>query len=156
MATPLTPTGTVQHAVYVLMSHVSKDEDTYAKLSATGKLIVAANLLGDVIAFGPITKTGNPSEWTPFGSGTTRSIAGAASLGELTVRFVVSESNAIQGRLYSASIGDKIEVAGVKNDGTGMMAYYAYGTLASTEVTFDTPGEYGFTIALADSPRRAE
>ena len=155
MAQPSNPTGTVQHTAYILMSHASVAEDTYAKLSATGKLIVAANLLGDVIAFGPITKTGNPSEWTPFGSGTTKSIAGAASLGELTVRFVVSEGDAVQGRIYSASIGDKIEVAGVKNDGVGMMAYYAYGTLASTEVTFDTPGEYGFSIALADSPKRA-
>ena len=158
MAAPNTPTGTIQHIVYAKSGNGSKDENTYAKLVASGKIINTANKLGDCIAFGPISATGNPSEWTPMGEGTTKSIAGAASLGELTIRVVATEGNTLHNTLLNMAVGAKLEAAVVKTDSGDTskdVAYYAYGTLASKETTFETPGEFGFTIALAANVQRS-
>ena len=146
MAAPSSPTGTIQHKAYAKLSN-SASVNTVAKVEALTSL-------SNCIAFGPISATGNPSEWTPMGEGTTKSIAGAASLGELTVRIVATESNSLHSALLSADVGDKIEAGIVKVSGSDKVAYYAYGTLASKEITFETPAEFGFTIALAANVSR--
>jgi len=140
------PTGTPGHKVYCKLSN-SSSIDSIQKVEGLGEL-------GDCITFGPITATGNPSEWTPYGSGTTKSIAGAASLGEFPVRVVVTESNQLHAAIINASVGAAIEVGLVKSEGSNKVAYYAYGEIASNENAFETPAEFGFSLALAAKPTR--
>ena len=148
MAAPSSPTGTIQHKIYINYDNTT----TNSRNTLTKAKTAVSTLLGDVVAFGPITKTGNPSEYTPFGESTSKTIAGAASLGELTCRVVVTETT--HATLLGKSPGDEVEVLAIKKDGSAEVGYYATGEFLSTETTFDTPGEYGFTIALSEEPSR--
>ena len=171
MAATAKPTSTIQHFVYCKLaapsvSNPSSSTNLTAVVHSSGTLVTvqsnnltSSNRLVNTISAGPVSKTGNPSEYTPYGEATSKTIAGPASLGEFPVRFVVDEDDTLHASLLAASPGAKIELATIKATGLGaagykLVAYYMRGTILSQEITFDTPGECGFSIALDREPIR--
>ena len=153
MAAPSVVTGTVQAKLYVKTkaSAFSTPADFAAAKAA---LATTANLSNNTTAFGPISKSGNPVEYTPFGEEVTKSIAGAASLSEISFTVTIIESDTLHSSLLVASVGKFIEVGLVKTKGSNEVMYYARGEVSGSEQTFDTPNELTITIALAESPSR--
>ena len=151
MAAPTKPTGTVQHTVY-MTAPAAAVITTPADLAAAKAQV--ATELEDAISVGPIDISGNPVSYTPLGSGTTKTIAGAADLGELAIRFVPTESVALDAALSAAVVGHNTEVLVIKAVGAAEVAYYARGEVTGLSVGFDTPAETEIRFALAERPIR--
>ena len=157
MAAPSVVTGTVQQVLYVKVGTTvfTTPADYAAAIGASGfKVTASDNLAINTTAFGPISKTGNPVEYTPFGESTTRSIAGAASLSELSFTITVVEANTVHSALLAAAIGGFIEIGVIKGKGTNQVMYYARGEISGSEQTFETPNELTITMALAENSSR--
>lgn len=168
MAAPSTATGTVQGRGFVKLSDAAPATPAnHAALVANGALAkgganageLGANEVAEMTGFGPIEQTGNPAEWTPHGSPTTKSIAGAASLGELPITFTILEANSLHGALLggdggSPPIGRNVECAYKKTVGAAEVIYYAKGTISSVSVETDTPSACSISIALGEAPKR--
>ena len=165
MAAPSKPTGTVQHLVFVKHQAAGgaltafSNPAVYTDIVGAGKLLTAttklnAAFLEGATGFGPIDLTGNPVSYTPLGASETKTVAGAADLGELPLRFVPTESAALDSALLGAQVGDSIEVVCVKQSGAAEVAYYAGGEISGLNVGFDTPAESEIRVALSDRPKR--
>ena len=166
MAAPGKPTGTVQHRVYAKNSGAIAiaPAANYAGVVGAGKLIASiaaadlsdtqANFVLDATVAGPVDANGNPVSYTPLGSGTTKSVAGAAELGEVPLTFVVTESNTVHDALLDSEIGDNIEFAVAKIVGAAVSVYYGYGEVTGISVGFDTPADATISIALKARPKR--
>ena len=152
MAAPSSPTGTVQHIVYVKLAAATSDPGDLAK--AKTAVVADSNKLVNATSFGPIDLSGNPVSFTPLGSGTTKTVAGAADLGELPIRFVPVESVALDASLVGAKVGTKIQVGLLKKSGSDETIYYARGEISGLNIGFDTPAEAEIRIALAANPVR--
>ena len=155
MAAPSSPTGTVQHKVFVHLEAATADPKTLAAAkTAVDDDGSDTGLLKNATSFGPIDLSGNPVSFTPLGSGTTKTVAGAADLGELPIRFVPVESVTLDASLVGAKVGTKIQVGLLKVDSSKEVMYYARGEISGLNIGFDTPAEAEIRIALAANPVR--
>lgn len=157
MAAPSKPTGTVQHQVFVSPPSAAAlaavaDRDTLAEVKAA--VGVDANRLTDATQFGPIELRGNPVSFTPLGAGTTKQVAGAAALGEFSIRFVPTEVNEPDNSILAASVGFNVEAMCLKVEGMNEVAYYVRGEVSGITSGFDTPAEAELRIALSVRPTR--
>ena len=150
MAAPSVVTGTVEAKVYATVADAAYTTPTNLTKTKTAVTTQVKNCT----SFGPITKSGNPVEFTPFGESTTKTVAGAASLGELSFTCTILESDTLHAALLGATVGKFIQVMCLKASGSNEAAYYARGTISGSEQTFDTPNELTITIALAEAPVR--
>ena len=161
MAAPSVVTGTVQAKLFMntgTSTYTTPDDHADATSAAHFDTTKTDHLVKNCTSFGPVTKSGNPVEYTPYGDGETSSVAGAASLGELSFTITAIESDTVHGQLLTADVGAFIEVGLLKSTGssgsTKEVIYYARGTVSGSEQTFDTPNELTLTIALAEAPSR--
>ena len=125
---------------------------TYTALVGAGKLVLPANLVYDPESIGDQEQSGNPIEYTPYGSDVTKSIAGAASLGEFVFSFFLDNTNALHETLMGLSAGDAIECAVNTSTGaTNKTVDYVRGQVSSVtkRTPVDSPqvGEIGIALA---------
>lgn len=130
---------------------------TYAALIGATNLVLAANSVYDPESIGDQEQSGNLIEYTPYGAQTTKSIAGAASLGEFTFSFYLDNSNTLHQTLLDLGAGDDIECAVVTTSGTAAITVdYIRGEVSSTSkrTPIDSPqvGEVG--VALSQAVKR--
>ena len=129
---------------------------TWAQLTATsGGIIVSTKKVQDVTEIAAAETSGNPIEYTPAGSGTTKSVPGAASLGEFSFTVAVDNSNTIHSSLAGYEAGDPAAVVVLtKTATTAQTATYLLGSISAVSKAWATGGDYQrLTVSMALSQK---
>ena len=158
MAAPNQPTGPIQQRLYLKEGSADSDPADYADVVGNNKIVPAAGGGASQVlratAFGPIDLRGNQASWSPYGSGSERSIAAQATPQEIPFTFVIQEGYALHAAILGYGVGTVVQVVVDVRVDAAAVAYWVEGSIATRTIGFGNPRECTIGMTILKGPSR--